>query len=95
MLRRVGKAKRAHHLFAERTLNVAQIASPVRSEHSSLYITVETAMRPIGYAIDVAVFHRVEVDVVDVAFEILIISNRVLPVPALPDAFFPFGDLAH
>ncbi len=50
-------------------------------------------MRPIGYAIDVAVFHRVEVDVVDVAFEILIISNRVLPVPALPDAFF--GDLAH
>ncbi len=52
-------------------------------------------MRPIGYAIDVAVFHRVEVDVVDVAFEILIISNRVLPVPALPDAFFPFGDLAH
>jgi hypothetical protein len=91
----VGKAKRAHHLFAERPLNIAQIATPIRSEHSLLNEAVEAAVRPVGYALYVAVFHRVEVNVVDVSLEIPVVSNCVFPVPALPDAFLSFGDLAR
>jgi hypothetical protein len=91
----VGKAKRAHHLFTERPLNAAKIASPVRREYSLFNEAVETAVRPIGYAVDVAVFHRIEMNVIDVSLEIFIIANRVLSVSALPDAFFSFGDLAQ
>ena len=52
-------------------------------------------MRPIRYAVDVAMFHRVEVDVVDVSLEIFIIANCVLPVSALPYAFLALGNLAR
>ena len=91
----MGKAKRAHHLFAERTFSIAKIASPIRSEQSSLYVAVEAAMRPIGYARDVPMLHRVEMNVIDMALEIFVIPNCTFPVTALPDAFFSFGDLAH
>ena len=76
-------------------MNIAKISSPIRGENSLLNEAVEAAVRPIGYAIDVAMFHRVEVDVIDVSLEILIISNRVLPVSALPDSFLTLGDLAR
>jgi hypothetical protein len=88
----VGKAKRAHHLFAERTLNVAKIASPILGQQPSLYIAVEAAMRPIGYARDVAMLHGVEMNVIDMAFEICLISNGMLPIASLPNAFFPLAD---
>ena len=92
--RRVGKAKRAHHLFAEPPLNIAKISSPIGSEQSSFDKAVEAAVRPIGYACDVAVLHRVEVNIVDVSLEIFIVANCVLPVTALPDAFLPLGNFA-
>ena len=92
----MGKAKRAHHLsFTERTANIAQIASPIRGKQSSLYITVETAVGPIGNASDVAVLHWVEMDIVDMTFEVRLIPNGVLPIAPLPDAFFSLADLAR
>ena len=91
----MGKAKRAHHLFAERTLNVAKISSPVLGEQSSFNEAVKATVRPIGYARDVAVFHWIEMNIVDMPLEILIVANSVLPVSALPNAFFSFGDLAR
>ena len=90
----MGKAQRAHHLFSERTSNVSQIASPIRSEQSSFNEAMEAAVRPIGHARDVAMFHRIEVDVVDVSLEIFVVPDGVLPVPALPNAFFPFDYFA-
>ena len=43
---------------------------------------------------DVPVFHRVEMNVIDMSFEISFIANSVLPIAALPDALLPLGDLA-
>ncbi len=51
-------------------------------------------MRPIGDAGDVPVLHRVEMNVIDMALEIRVISDRVFPIAALPNALFPFGNLA-
>ena len=51
---------------------------------------MKAAMRPIGYAHDVSVLHRIEMNVINMAFEIRVIANRVLPIAALPNAFFPF-----
>ena len=52
-------------------------------------MAMETAMRPIGYARDVSVLHRIEMNVVDMAFKIRVITNRVLPIATLPDALLP------
>jgi hypothetical protein len=90
----VGKAKRAHRLLAERPLYLLHIASPIRRKQTAFDITTKAAMRPIGHARNVSVLHRIEVDVIDMTLKIRIIANGVLPVPALPDAFFPFGNLA-
>ena len=92
--RRVGKAERAHHLFAERTSNIAQIASPILGEHPSLNITMETTVRPVGYTSDVAMLHGIEMNIVDMPLEIRLISNGMFPVASLPDAFFAFADFA-
>ncbi len=89
----VGKAKRAHRLFAKRTFNIAHIASPVLGKQPSLYITVEAAVRPIGDTRDVAMLHRIEMDVIDMAFVICLISNGMLPVTPLPNTLFPLADL--
>ncbi|HEV7601154.1 MAG TPA: hypothetical protein VGO49_13010 [Bradyrhizobium sp.] len=51
---------------------------------------MKAAVRPIQNAPDVSVLHRIEVNVVDMALEIGIVANGVLPIAALPDAFFPF-----
>ena len=40
-------------------------------------------------------FHRIEVDVVDVARKIIIVADGVLPIAALPDTLFAFGELAE
>jgi hypothetical protein len=73
-------------------LNVANISSPIWSEQSSLNKAVEAAMRPIGYATDVAVFHRIKVNIVDVSLEIFVIPNRMFPIAALPNTLFPLGN---
>ena len=49
-------------------------------------------MRPIAYARDVSVLHRIKVNVVNMTFEIRVVANGVLPIAALPDALFPFGN---
>ena len=90
----MGKAKRAHHLFAERSLNIAQIASPVLGQQPSLYIAMEAAMRPIGYARDVAMLHWIEMNVIDMPFEICLVSDGMLPIASLPNAFLSLTDLA-
>ena len=52
-------------------------------------------MRPIDDPSDVPVLHWIKMNVVDMAFEIGVISNRVLPVTPLPDALLSFSDFAR
>ncbi len=45
-------------------------------------------MRPVAYSRNVAVFHGIEVDVIDVIAQIAFVADQMLPVAALPDATF-------
>jgi len=45
-------------------------------------------MRPIADAGDQAVLDRIDIAVLDVAAEILIVADQMLPKPTLPDASF-------
>jgi hypothetical protein len=71
-------------------LNIPHITSPIRRKQTSFDITVKAAMRPIGYARNVSVLHRIEMNIIDMAFKIRVIANSVLPIPTPPNAFFSF-----
>ena len=71
------------------------VTSRILCEQTALNIAMEAAMRPIDCPSDVAVLDRIEVNVVDMALQIGVISNCVLPVASLPDAFLPLADLAR
>jgi hypothetical protein len=45
---------------------------------------METAVRPIEHALDVAVFHGIEVNVIHMALQILFVANEVFPKAPLP-----------
>ena len=40
-------------------------------------------------------FHRIEVNVVDMSLKIGFVADRVLPIATLPNAFLAFYDLAR
>ncbi len=52
-------------------------------------------MRPIGYARDVSVPHRIEMNVIDMAIEIGVIANCMLPISPLPDTFFTLDNFTR
>ena len=55
---------------------------------------MEAAVRPVHHPRNVPVLHGVEMDVVNMLFEIRITSDGVLPIATLPNAFFALVDLA-
>src|SRR5262249_31715728 len=75
-------------LFPEATLDFALIAAPVSRQQTVLHIAVEATVRPIADPSDIAVLHRIEVDVIDMTLEVRIVADCVLPKPSLPDARF-------
>ena len=50
-------------------------------------------MRPISDPRHVAMFDRIDVDVVDVTGEIIFITNGVLPVTPLPNTAFALSEI--
>ena len=48
-------------------------------------------MRPVSNARDMAVLYRVEVDVIDMAYEIVFVPQCVFPIAPLPNAAFAFA----
>jgi hypothetical protein len=50
---------------------------------------MKAAVWPVRDATDMSVLYGVEVDVIDVAREIIFIAYRVLPIATLPNALFP------
>ena len=51
-------------------------------------------MRPIRYARDMSMLQRIEMNVVDMALQIGVVANGVLPIATLPDALLSFGNFA-
>ena len=78
-------------LFAKWTLNLAHISTPIRCKQAASDVTMEAAMRPIRDAPNVSMPYRIEMNVVDVALEVRLIANGVLPIAALPNALLSFG----
>ena len=64
--------------------HLPNITGPIRRQESLMDIPVERRMRPIPDAANETVLHRIEVDVVDVAREVVLIPNGVLPKSSLP-----------
>ena len=104
-LQPVGWAKRSvptrpHHpaspaLFAKRSLNVARIAAPIDRENPFRDETVEGAMRPLAHPRHEPMFHRVEMDVVHVAFQIGVVADGMLPIATLPQPTFSLRGFAR
>jgi hypothetical protein len=59
---------------------------PIFWQFSSPDITMERGEWPVAYRIHMAVFDRIEVDVVNVTPQINVVTNRMFPVASLPDA---------
>lgn len=55
---------------------------------------MERRIRPILHAVDVAVLHRVEMDVIDMPREIGFVAQRVFPIATLPQAALAFTGTA-
>src|SRR5712671_2285362 len=55
---------------------------------------MKAAVRPVDNTRDMSVLDRIEVDVVDIALQIGIIANGVLPIATLPDALLSLAHLA-
>ena len=51
------------------------------------------AVRPVSDSLHASVLYGIEVDFRDMAQEIIVITNRVLPISTLPDALLLFEDL--
>jgi hypothetical protein len=68
------------------------IAAPIRRQKSPRDVAVKGTMRPIASARDQPMFHRIEMNVIDVAREVGIVADGVLPKAALPYAFFASAD---
>ena len=89
----MGKAKRAYRLFAECPRDILHVSTPVSDEPTALNESMKTAVRPLRDAADMTMLHWVEMDVVEMAIEICLVSNGVLPIPALPNAFLALCEL--
>jgi hypothetical protein len=55
---------------------------------------MKAAVGPVRNSLNMSMLYGIEVDVVDMAREISVIADRVLPIATLPDAFFSLRRLA-
>jgi hypothetical protein len=82
----VCKAKRAHHSLAKRSRDIPHVSTPISNKQPTFDETVKAAILPIHDARHMSVFHGIKMDVFDMAREISVIANRVLPIATLPYA---------
>ena len=79
-------SRRAHRSLPKLPLNFFHVAAPVCGKQPTLDIAMKAAMRPVDNTRDMSVLDRIEMDIVDMALQIGIIANGVLPIATLPDA---------
>src|SRR5947209_8482744 len=90
------RGRRAHaRSFTKLTADITYVAAPICRQDATLHVGMKTAVRPVGNARNEAVLYRIEMDVVDVPFEILVVANGMLPVAALPNPLFALGNFAR
>lgn len=65
---------------------------PIQGKKTFSDIAVETGIRPVSDIGDIPVFDGIVMNVVDVAFKIPVITDNVLPEPALPDGTLSLFD---
>lgn len=64
-------------------------AAPIRRVRFRRHIPMERGIRPIAHSRDVTVLHRIPMDVIDMAVEIVWVADLMLPKPPLPNCTFP------
>lgn len=60
--------------------------------HARAHMTVKRGQWPIRNARGVSMLDRIEVDVIEVAPEVVLVSDPVFPEATLPESTFPFRD---
>ncbi len=68
----------------------SRISRPIQRVLLRLCKTMKRPIRPIEHPRDIIVFHRIEMHIVDRASAVLIVTNRVFSIAALPYASFSF-----
>ncbi len=89
---------RPYSLLANRPFNVSECGNlitittrPILRINARSNPTVETRPFPVDRAPNVPMFHWIEVDVVEMAFKVVFVFDRVFPELRLPDATPPIG----
>jgi hypothetical protein len=69
--------------------------APIRRIHPGRHLPMERGIRPIAHSRDVTVLHRIPMDVIDMAVEIVWVADLMLPKPPLPNRTFPVFSLGR
>ncbi len=64
---------------------LAHVTAPIQRINTFADSSMKRRMRPILNTIYQPMFHRIEVQVIEMMFEVTIIANAMLPKSALPD----------
>jgi hypothetical protein len=80
--------------LSEIATRLANLISPILGQQSLRDVTMKAAVRPIAHLRYMSMLHRIEVDVVDVALQVGIISNGMFPIATLPNSPLTVADLA-
>src|SRR5262249_49409379 len=81
-------------LFPELARQLSDVPAPIRWQEPLRNVTMKRAVRPIRDFRHISVLDRIEVNVVDMPFQIAIVTDGMLPIAALPDSAFAPGDFA-
>jgi len=63
-------------------------AGPVKRQQSLPHIAVKGGIRPVDHARNQTMLERIDMNVVDMAGEVAVVADGVLPEPSLPQAVF-------
>jgi len=87
----VAKRRQPNLLVANSLREIHRFTTPIGGQYELANIPVDAAVRPLDGTCDVPVLDRVVMDVIDMATEILVIADPVLPISPLPNGLFPFA----
>jgi hypothetical protein len=84
-------AERNPSSFTEPGGFIANSAGPIERIGSEPDPAAKRGIRPVPHADCVTVLHRIEVDVIEVTHEVVLVTQRVLPIAPLAFRLVPFA----
>jgi len=63
--------------------------APIRRVRPRRHLPMERGIRPIAHSRDVTVLHRIPMDVINMAVEIVLVADLMFQKPPLPNRAFP------